>query len=106
MPMTSASRPRLWRLARVDFDRVRQRPVLLYPEGAIFINDTGRAILELCNGHRTTEEIARLLGERYGADASADVAEFLNRLEARELVTDASAPPPGTPGVQRGSNPT
>jgi pyrroloquinoline quinone biosynthesis protein D len=93
MPLSAMSRPRLWRLARIDFDRVRQRPVLLYPEGAIFINDTGKAILDLCDGHRTAEEIAALLGERYGTDVRADVAEFLNRLEARELVTDAGAPP-------------
>jgi len=54
MPLNAMSRPRLWRLARIDFDRVRQRPVLLYPEGAIFINDTGKAILDLCDGRRTT----------------------------------------------------
>ena len=37
--------PRLWRLARLDYDPVRQRPVLLYPEGAVLLNDTGAAIL-------------------------------------------------------------
>ncbi len=48
--LTADSRPKLWRLARLDFDPVRQRPVLLYPEGAVLLNDTGAAILELCNG--------------------------------------------------------
>ena len=50
--ITRRSRP-LWRLARLDFDPVRQRPVLLYPEGAVLLNDTGAAILELCDGART-----------------------------------------------------
>ena len=38
-----------------DFDPVRQRPVLLYPEGAVLLNDTGAAILELVDGQRTVE---------------------------------------------------
>ena len=91
MALTSESRPRLWRLARIDFDRVRQRPVLLYPEGAMFLNDTGKAILELCDGRRTLTEISAILGERYQADVAGDVAEYLTRLSDRSLVTDANA---------------
>ena len=81
------SRPRLWRLARLDFDRVRQRRVLLYPEGAMFINDTGAAILELCDGQRTVREISGTLAERYGTDVAADVMEYLTDLSRRDLVT-------------------
>jgi coenzyme PQQ biosynthesis protein PqqD len=89
--MTPASRPRLWRLARIDFDRVRGRPVLLYPEGAMFINETGKAILELCDGKRTTADIARELGTRYNADVLPDVLEYLIGLERRDLVVDPEA---------------
>ncbi|HEY4649013.1 MAG TPA: pyrroloquinoline quinone biosynthesis peptide chaperone PqqD [Gemmatimonadales bacterium] len=78
--------PKLWKLARLDYDPVRQRPVLLYPEGAVLLNDTGAAILELCNGNRTVGEIATILGERYHADVSADVAEYLQLMADRELV--------------------
>jgi pyrroloquinoline quinone biosynthesis protein D len=85
--LTAGSRPRLWRLARLDFDRVRQRRVLLYPEGAMFINDTGAAILELCDGTRTIGEIARTLGERYHAEVDADVLEYLAGMAQRDLVT-------------------
>jgi pyrroloquinoline quinone biosynthesis protein D len=85
--MTAGSHPRLWRLARLDFDRVRQRRVLLYPEGAMFINDTGAAILELCDGTRTVAEIARTLGQRYQADVGADVLEYLAGMAQRDLVT-------------------
>jgi pyrroloquinoline quinone biosynthesis protein D len=84
--MTTDSMPKLWKLARLDYDPVRQRPVLLYPEGAVLLNDTGAAILELCNGNRTVGEIATILGERYHADVRADVAEYLQLMADRELV--------------------
>jgi pyrroloquinoline quinone biosynthesis protein D len=86
MPLTSDSVPRLWRLARLDFDPVRQRPVLLYPEGAVLLNATGAAILELCNGARTVDQIVSILSERYHADVSADVTEYLSQMAERELV--------------------
>jgi coenzyme PQQ biosynthesis protein PqqD len=78
--------PSLWRLARLEYDAVRDRPVLLYPEGAVLLNDTGRAILELCDGRRTVAEIAATLGARYQADVGADVAEYLGDLAERELI--------------------
>ena len=47
MALSVDSVPRLWRLARLDYDPVRQRRILLYPEGAVLLNDTGAAVLEL-----------------------------------------------------------
>jgi pyrroloquinoline quinone biosynthesis protein D len=87
MPLTTDSRPRLWKVARVDYDRVRQRPVILYPEGALFINDTAKAILELCDGQRTVGDIAAELGTRYQADVLPDVLEFLTDMHRREILT-------------------
>jgi pyrroloquinoline quinone biosynthesis protein D len=84
--MTSETVPRLWKLARLQYDPVRQRHVLLYPEGAVLLNDTGAAILELCNGSRTVGEIVTILAERYHADVSADVTEYLQQMAERELV--------------------
>lgn len=91
MSFTGGSRPALWRFARVDFDPVRQRRVLLYPEGAILLNDTAGEILALCDGERTIDDIAAQLGERYAADVRADVLEYLQQLGERELVRDAAA---------------
>ena len=86
MTLAPDSVPRIWRLARLDYDPARQRPVLLYPEGAVLLNDTGREILELVDGTRTVAEIAALLGERYQSDVTADVTDYLSHLAERELI--------------------
>jgi pyrroloquinoline quinone biosynthesis protein D len=73
-------------MTRLQFDPVRRRPVLLYPEGAVLLNETGAAILELCNGSNTVEQIADILTERYGVDVSGDVHEYLKVMAERELI--------------------
>jgi pyrroloquinoline quinone biosynthesis protein D len=73
-------------MARLQFDAVRQRPVLLYPEGAVLLNDTGAAILELCDGTHTVAQIVKILSDRYQADVTADVAEYLALMAERELI--------------------
>jgi pyrroloquinoline quinone biosynthesis protein D len=86
MSLDPSSTPRLWRLARLEFDPVRQRHIILYPEGAVLLNDTGAAILELCNGTNTVTQIANILCERYHSDVSADVMEYLDMMAGRELI--------------------
>jgi len=86
--LTPDSVPRLWKLARLDYDAVRERPVLLYPEGAVLLNETGKAVLELVDGRRTVGEIAAILGNRYQADVAADVTDYLSHLAERELIHD------------------
>ena len=86
-PLPLSARPRLWRLARLDFDPVRNRRVLLYPEGVMLLNDTGAEVLALCDGTRTVGDIATELGTKYAADVTADVAAYLTQLEERQLVT-------------------
>ncbi len=99
--MSAATNPRLWRLARIGFDRVRQRPVLLYPEGAMFLNDSGKAILELCDGTRSLEQISAELSRRYRIDVRADVAEYLALMVRRDMVTWPGATPGAVTGEVR-----
>ena len=89
MTLSASSVPKLWRLARLDFDSVRQQHVLVYPEGAVLLNPTGAAILELCDGQRSIAAIAQILGERYKCDVIDDVTEYLSQLADRELVRDS-----------------
>jgi len=93
--LTATSIPSLWRLARVEYDDVRKRPVLLYPEGAVLLNDTGAAILKLVDGQRSVGDIARMLSEQYNGAGGADPTEILNDVTAylstladRELIRD------------------
>ena len=86
MTLTPASVPSIWRLARLNFDPVRKQHVLLYPEGAMLLNDSGAAILELCDGQRSISEIARILDERYHCDVLADVTEYLSELAEKEFI--------------------
>ena len=82
--------PRIAPKARLQWDDVRQRHVLLYPEGLVALNPTGAAILELCDGARSVAEIAALLERRYHAKATEigpEVAAFLDGLAAKGLVT-------------------
>jgi len=89
MTLTATSVPALWKLARLSHDAVRGRPVLLYPEGAVLLNDTAKAILELVDGQRSIADIATILGARYdGADVEADVIECLERLTRQELIRE------------------
>ena len=86
MPMragSDADRPRLARGVRLTFDPARQRYVLLTPETVTLLNDTGAAILELCDGERTVDEILTELRDRYDRVADDEVRLFLADLIAR-----------------------
>lgn len=91
MSLDASSVPGLWKLARLQFDDVRQQTVLLYPEGVVLLNATGATILELCDGRRSVADIAATLAERYHVDVLADVLEYLNGLVGQGLVTDRAA---------------
>jgi pyrroloquinoline quinone biosynthesis protein D len=77
---------------RLHWDRVRERHVLLFPEGAIGLNETAVDVLELCDGQRTIEDIADELSRRFdGADVHDDVENLLLSLANRGMVVDAGS---------------
>ncbi len=90
--------PRIAPKARLQRDEVRDREVLLYPEGLVALNETGSAILNLCDGTRSVAEIVQTLKQRYGAEGiEPDVTAFLDGLAAKGLVTYAPPAPPSYP---------
>jgi pyrroloquinoline quinone biosynthesis protein D len=82
----STNRPRLGRLVRLEWDPVRERQVLLAPEGVLVLNQTGATILGLCDGERTVVEIVEELRERYNRVDGDEVRDFLARLIAKRWV--------------------
>ena len=64
--------------------------VILFPEGAIKLQGTGRQILEHCDGKRTFGQIIQELQAQF-ADADpakirADISQFLEQLRHRRIV--------------------
>jgi pyrroloquinoline quinone biosynthesis protein D len=88
-PLSLAERPKLSSRARLQTDKVTGNPILLYPEGVLVLNPTGRAIVGLCTGEATLQEIVDRLATQYmlsAADVSADVIGYLNRLRSLNLL--------------------
>jgi len=53
-------------------------PVLVQPSGTVRLNDSAAAILELCDGTRTQEEvIAEFLAQPGHSELANDVREFI-----------------------------
>ncbi len=80
--------PRVAAKARLQWDGVRNRHILLYPEGLVALNPTAAEILGLCDGQRTVEEIVTALSTKYeSAEITTDVQTLLAGLAAKGLVT-------------------
>jgi len=87
--ISARARPKISPRARLQTDKVTGKPVLLYPEGVLILNPTGHAIVSLCTGELTVEEIVAQLAARYrvsSEEISPQVTEYLNRLLARNLL--------------------
>jgi pyrroloquinoline quinone biosynthesis protein D len=86
------TRPCLVTGARLQYDDVREEHMLLVPEGAVRLNPTAAAVLELCDGERSVDEIVNTLSARYeGSDLRDDVEGLVEGLTRRGLVVDAAS---------------
>jgi len=87
-------RPLLVPHVRYRWDDVRSQHQIVFPEGMLVLNETGAAIVKLCDG-RSTGELVAALQEKYSADSTtagnsaADVDEFLERLAKKGLLCNA-----------------
>lgn len=83
-------RPALVPHARYRWDAVRQQHQLVYPEGILVLNETGAAIVKLCDGRPVGELVAALMGQFPGGNLLEDVPDFLDRLAQKGLLRDAA----------------
>jgi pyrroloquinoline quinone biosynthesis protein D len=82
-------RPRLASRARLKFDSVANQEMLLFPEAALLLNETGAAIVRLCDGARSIDEIVDGLASQFRVDRATlrvEVEEFLASIRARGLL--------------------
>lgn len=80
------ARPRLATHARLRWDPVRRRQVLLAPERVLVLNETAAAILARCDGLRSVADITADLAARYGHVPESGVLAFLGRLAGKRLI--------------------
>lgn len=88
MSLEDFSRPRL--AAGCRWAGEGENRMVVFPEGALRLQGTARAVLERCDGHRTFEQIVQELEVAYSASDSAkirqDAIAFLERLQQKRLV--------------------
>jgi pyrroloquinoline quinone biosynthesis protein D len=80
----------LVRHARYRWDSLRWQHQLVYPEGVLVLNESGAAVVRLCDG-RALGELIDALGQQFGeGDRTGDVQGFLERLATKGLIRDAA----------------
>jgi pyrroloquinoline quinone biosynthesis protein D len=88
--MITETGPRLARKARLRYDRLADRYVLLTPERGFLLNQTAGDILRLCDGTRRIGMIAAMLHEAYPQTPRhalhAQIQAFLESLALRGLL--------------------
>ena len=87
-PPSDTSQPRL--AAGCRWGGTEEDRVILFPEGAIKLQGTGRQILERCDGQRTFGEIISGLQKEFGTTdpekIRADIGIFLEQLQKKRIV--------------------
>jgi len=83
-----ATQPRL--AAGCRWGGTEDNRVILFPEGAIRLQGTGRQVLERCDGQHTFAEIIQELQAQFGKTDPAkirdDIGKFLEQLRQKRIV--------------------
>ncbi|MBI3736450.1 pyrroloquinoline quinone biosynthesis peptide chaperone PqqD [Candidatus Sumerlaeota bacterium] len=82
-------RPILAPHARYRWDAIRKQHQVVFPESALELNETGAAIVKLCDGREMEALISALESECGRCGLAPDVIEFLQSLADRGLLRDA-----------------
>ncbi|HEX6824234.1 MAG TPA: pyrroloquinoline quinone biosynthesis peptide chaperone PqqD [Candidatus Sulfotelmatobacter sp.] len=85
---TDDSRPRLATGCR--WGGTEENRMVLYPEGAIKLQGTGREVLERCDGQRSFGEIIAELQKEFGTTdpekIRGDISAFMEQLQRRRII--------------------
>jgi pyrroloquinoline quinone biosynthesis protein D len=90
--VSEASRPVLPRHARLKFDEIRRRWVILAPERVLAPDEIAVEVLQLCDGVRNVTAMIDMLAEKYAAERGAigtDVIAMLQDLADKGFLTEA-----------------
>src|SRR6267143_1366577 len=86
--LTDASVPKF--AAGCRWGGTTEAPVVLFPEGAIRVEGTGRIILELCDGYFSLAEIVQKLEAQFmlapKGKIRTEVQVFLEQLHAKRII--------------------
>ncbi len=91
-PPEDTSQPRLAAGCRWGENKTgtEDAKVILFPEGAIKLQGTGRQVLERCDGQRTFGQIVTELQAQFAeadpAKIRADISQFLEQLRHKRIV--------------------
>ncbi len=86
----AASMPKLQRFASLRHDAARDRWTILAPERVLTPNAVAVAVLNLCDGTRTVEQIARTLSSTYHAPEErirGDIIVMLQQLADKGVLS-------------------
>jgi coenzyme PQQ biosynthesis protein PqqD len=89
--ISADSKPRIASKARLRYDRLANRYMLLFPEKGLVLNPTAAEIAKLCTGEHSVAAIVAQLAPRYDTDAATiegEVMKFLSALAERGLLED------------------
>ena len=81
--------PALARGVRLHTDVKTSEPILLFPEGVLYLSATANDIVARCDGGQSISSIITALAEEYDVDRDTlqqDVLDCLNDLYQRKLV--------------------
>jgi len=87
-PPEDSAQPRL--AAGCRWGGTEEARVILFPEGAIKLQGTGRQVLEQCDGKRTFGQVIQELQAQFTdadpAKVRADIGQFLEQLRHKRIV--------------------
>ena len=71
---------------RLHYCTVRQQHWLLFPEGAIALNENAIAVLTLCNGDHSFDDLVTELEKQFRDVKESDIEKLLSQMMQRGLL--------------------